>query len=211
MSLQSLSSLPEWLGTAIASAVAAVVGFFANNLWNWWSKRNESRQARRVRLEHLDRLLDESRNLSRSQRAQAQRLFESICQSHPSAVMSGLSLDQIFSRAFDQFSPEEEQLHAIIRGVTKTSIRRLNQEMSDWLSKDDWFKQPKHKSELFNRLAKELQQLELHLNEWHAKFLSVFEKEITTALSYLADEQKQGTGFPKEIENLVKHVLGRSL
>ena len=27
MSLQSLSSLPEWLGTAIASAVAAVVGF----------------------------------------------------------------------------------------------------------------------------------------------------------------------------------------
>jgi hypothetical protein len=208
MTIQSLASMPEWLGTAMASAVAAVVGFFANTLWNWWSKHNESREARHLRLEHLDRLLDESRNLSRSQRAQAQRLVERIGQSQPSALKAGLSLDQIFARAFEQFSPEEEQLHAIIRGVTATSIRRINQDMSNWLSKDDWFKQPQHKSELFNRLAKELQQLELDLNQWHAKFLSVFEKDTAIALSYLADEQKQGTGFPKELESLVKLVLG---
>jgi hypothetical protein len=208
MTSQFLASMPEWFGTAMASAVAAVVGFFANTLWNWWSKHKESREARRLRLEHLDRLLDESRNLSRSQRAQSQRLVDRIGQSQPSALKAGLSLDQIFARAFEQFSPEEEQPHAIIRGVTATSIRRINQDMSDWLSKDDWFKQPKHKSELFNRLAKELQQLELHLNQWHAKFLSVFEKDTAIALSYLADEQQQGTGFPRELESLVKQVLG---
>ena len=208
MTSQVLASMPGWLGTAMASAVATVVGFFANTLWNWCSKQKESREARRLRLEHLDRLLDESRNLSRSQRAQAQRLVDRIGQSQPSALKASLSLDQIFARAFEQFSPEEEQLHAIIRGVTATSIRRINQDMSDWLSKDDWFKQPQHKSELFNRLAKELQQLELHLNQWPAKFLSVFEKDTAIALSYLADEQQQGTGFPKELESLVKQVLG---
>jgi hypothetical protein len=207
--MQSLSQIPEWLGTAIAGAVSAIVGFFSRNLWDWYKKHYESRGARRERLEHLDRLLDESRNLFRSQRAQAQRLLESISQSDPSVQESDLSLDQIFSRAFAQFLPEEKQLHSIVRGVTATSLRRVNQEMSDWLSKDDWFKQPKHKTELHNRLARELQQLELHLNEWHAKFLYVFEEDRTIALNYLADEQRQGTGFPQNIESLVKQVLGR--
>lgn len=124
-------------------------------------------------------------------------------------MKAGLSLDQIFAREFDQLSPEEEQLNAIIRGVTATSVRRINQDMSNWLSKDDWLTQLKHKPELFNRLSKELQQLELHLNQWHAKFLSVFEKDTAIALSYLADEQQQqGTGFPRELESLVKQVLG---
>lgn len=170
---------------------------------------HESKKARLARLEKLDRLLDESRNLFRSQRAQAQRLLEGIRRSQPSVAISGLSLDRVFSEAFSQFSQEEAQLHAIIRGITATSLRRVNQEISDWLRQDDWFKQEKHKSESLNQLARELQQLELHLNEWHAKFVSVFEQDRTVALSYLADEQKQGTGFPTGIEDLVKQVLKR--
>ena len=206
--MESLSSIPEWVGTAIVGAVFAVVGFFGKELWDWWRKRHESKQARRVRLEQLGRLLDESGNLFRSQRAQAQRLFESIEQSQPSVVQPGLSLDQVFSRAFVHLTPEEAQLHAIIRGVSETSLKRVNAEMTDWLRSDDWFKGARHSSERLNHLARELQQLELHLNEWHAKFSSVFEKDRTVALNYLADEQEHGTGFPVGIESLVQQVLG---
>jgi hypothetical protein len=203
----SLGDIPGWLGTAIFGVVTGVVGFFGKNIWDWWRKRYESQQARQARLEKLQRLLDESGNLFRSQRAQAQRLFESIQRSQPEVINSGLSLDQVFSRAFAKLSSDELQLHTIIRGVTNTSLRRVNVEMADWLRADDWFKQPQPGSEHLSDLARRLQQLELHLNEWHAKLSSVFERDPTLALNYLADEQKHGTGFPTGIEDAVRRVL----
>ena len=205
--MEFLKDIPGWLGTAIFGVVTGVVGFFAKNVWDWWRRRYESQQARQARLEKLQRLLDESGNLFRSQRAQAQRLFESIQRSHPEVINPGLSLDQVFSRAFAKLSSQELQLHSIIRGVTKTSLRRVNVEMADWLRADDWFKQPKHRSQDLDDLARRLQQLELHLNEWHAKLSSVFDGDPTVALNYLADEQEHGTGFPTGIEDAVKGVL----
>ena len=205
--MELLDQIPEWLGTAIFGVVTATIGFFAKELWQWWSKRHESKRQRRARLERLTRLLDESQNLFRSQRAQAQRLFESLQRSQPSLIKPGLSLDQVFSQGFAGFSPEEAQLHAIIRGVTETAMRRVNADMIDWLRSDDWFKQSKSGSDQLARLADELQRLELHLNEWQAKFSSVFQKDHTLALNYLADEQEQGTGFPTGIESLVRGIL----
>jgi hypothetical protein len=204
--MEFFSKMPHWLGTAIVGGVSAAIGFLAKELWRYWKKHRESEQARRLRLEQLDGLLDESGSLFRSQRAQARRLFESIERYHISAVKPGLSLDQVFSLAFSQFSPEEAQLHAIIRGVTATSLRRINVEMAHWLKGDNWFKRAHHSPQL-DRLSKELRQLELHLNEWHAKFSSVFEDDKTLALNYLADEQKHGTGFPIGIEKVVQEAL----
>ena len=209
--MENLTQIPEWLGTAIFGAVSAVIGFFAKNLWDWWSKQHESKRQRRARLERLDRLLDESGNLFRSQRSQAQRLFESVQHAQPSVIEPGQSLDQVFSRAFPKFTRDEAQLHTIIRGVTETAIRRVNTEMADWLQDDDWFKQAKHSSDQLNRLAGELQILELHLNQWHASFSSMFQKEQTLALNYLADERKLATGFPTGIESLVKQALKEAL
>ncbi len=207
IAMEILNQIPEWFGIAVLGAVTSVIGFFANNLWKWWNNQHESKRQRRARLERLDRLLDESLNLFLSQRSQAQRLFESIQRTQPSIIAPDLSLDQVFSRAFSNLSRDEAQLHKIIRGVTETALRRVNTEMADWLRNDDWFKQAKHSSNQLNQLATELQQLELHLNEWHAKFLSVFQNDQFLALNYLADEQKQGTGFPVGIESLVKQVL----
>lgn len=184
--MELLTQIPDWLGTAVFGAVSAVIGFCAKNLWGWWSKQHETKRQRRARLEQLDRLLDESGNLFRSQRSQAQRLFESVQHAQPSVIEPDLSLDQVFSRAFPKLTRDETQLHTIIRGVTETAMRRINTETADWLQNDDWFKQAKHSSDQLNRLAGELQKLELHLNEWHAKFSSVFQKDQTLALNYLS-------------------------
>ena len=205
--MEFLSQIPEWFGKALISAVSAVIGFFGKELWNWGKARHQSKQLRRARLEQLARLLNESVNLYSSQRAQAQRLFESIERSSPNAVAPGLSLDQVFSRAFPALSEEQAQLHAIIRGITATSLKRVNTEMADWLRSDDWFRQPAHASKDLKRLAQALQQLELHLNEWQAKFSSVFEKQSAISLNYLAAEEAHGTGFPGGIEGIVKRVL----
>jgi hypothetical protein len=205
--MDELVRIPTWLGAAIVGGLSAVIGFFGKNLWEWWSKQRESRNQRRARLEHLGRLLDESRNLFLSQRAQAQRLVENISISQPDVIEWGLSLDQIFSRAFPNFSPDEARLHAIIRGVTRSAMRRVNEDMSNWLRNDDWFKQDQRGINYHNILAKDLRQLQLHLNEWHSKFFSAFEPDQTLALNYLADEQEQGTGFPVGIEEALKKAL----
>jgi len=139
--------------------VAAVLGFFGKNLWDWWCKQHESKRQRRLRLEKLERLLNESGNLFRSQRSQAQRLLDSIRRSQPEVISTVASdfpqsLDQVFSGAFSKFTQEEAQLHAIIRGVTQTALRRVNLDMAEWLKDDDWFKQVKHNSEPLKNLAK---------------------------------------------------------
>lgn len=205
--MEEIAKIPEWLGTAIVGAVFAVIGFFAKNLWEWLCKRHESSRQRHARLEHLDRLLDESGNLFRSQRAQAQRLLESLERSQPAIIDPDLSLDQIFSRGFARLSSDEAQLHAIIRGVTATAMKRVNADMSNWLRDDDYFKQSKSRDDQHNRLAHKLQDLELHLNEWHANLSALFETDQTLALNYLADEQEKGTGFPVSIESAVKQAL----
>jgi hypothetical protein len=205
--MEFFSQIPEWLGKALVGAVSAVIGFFGKELWDWWKAGHQSKQLRRARLEQLDRLLVESGHLYSSQRAQAQRLYESIERSYPGAVVPGLSLDQVFARTFSVLSPEQAQLHAIIRGVTATSLKRVNTDMAEWLRTDDWFKRSAQASEATRKLGQELQQLELHLNEWQAKFSSVFEKQSAIALNYLAAEDAHGTGFPVGIEGIVKQVL----
>jgi len=203
--------MPEWLQKAIIGAVSAVLGFFGKELWSWWKKQRAEKQGRRTRLKELDRLLDESGSLFRSQRAQAQRLFENIKSAQLSCIEPKLSLDQIFSRAFANLSPEELRLHAVIRGVTATSMKRINSEMADWLRRDDFFTTTADSSAQLQHLAEKLRQLRLHLDEWHSKFSSVFEHDGTVALNYLADEQEHGTGFPVGIEDLVKQVLREGL
>jgi hypothetical protein len=209
--MDSPSAMPEWLRTAIIGAVSAALGFFGKELWSWWNKQRQKKQGRRARLERLDRLLDESGSLFRSQRAQAQRLVESIAHSQPSCIKPNLSLDQIFSLAYANLSPEELRLHDVIRGVTATSMKRVNSEIVDWLRRDDFFTATTDSPVELKHLAKELRKLRLHLGEWHAKFSSVFELDRTIALNYLADEQEHGTRFPVGIEDVVKQILREGL
>ena len=209
--MDSSTGMPEWLRTAIIGAVSAALGFFGKELWSWWIKQRQKKQSRRARLERLDRLLDEAGSLYRSQKAQGNRLVESIAHSKPYCIKPNLSLDQIFSLVYANLSPEELRLHDVIRGVTATSIKRVNSEIVNWLRRDDFFTATTDSPVKLKHLAEELRKLRLHLDEWHAKFSSVFELDRTIALNYLADEQEHGTGFPVGIEDVVKQALREGL
>ena len=209
--METISAMPEWLRTIIIGAVSAALGFFGKELWSWLKEQREKKQGRRARLEELSRLLDESGSLFRSQRTQAERLLESIKSSQPECINPDFSLDQIFSQAFPNLTPEQLGLHTIIRGVTATSMKRINSETANWLKRDDFFTNTTNSPAQLKRLAEELQKLRLHLGEWHSKFSSVFENDKTVALNYLADEQEHGTGFPVGIESVVQQVLQEGL
>ena len=202
-----LSSIPEWLGTAVIGAIIAALGFLGRDLYSWLKTIMAAGALRKQRLSQIDNILQESQALYRSQRFQAQRLYESILKAQPTAVVEGQSLDQIFARAYDALSEPQRQRHTIIRGVTETTIHRLNTQMSDWLKADTWFKERSHKNKELRELSEYLKQLQLHLNEWSAKYKSVFKGDKRLALNYLADEQKQGTGFPIGIEEKVAAAL----
>jgi len=79
--------------------------------------------------------------------------------------------------------------------------------MLDWLRHDNWFKRSSGKSKALDDLGNTLRQLEQHLNEWEAKYASVFENDPKVTMNYLADEQEHGTGFPIGIELVVKQAL----
>jgi len=67
----------DWSSTGM-SAAAGVIGFLAKDLWDRWRKSSDSRRMRRERLKRLADLLETSGSLYRSQRMQAQRLFDSV-------------------------------------------------------------------------------------------------------------------------------------
>lgn len=205
--MEFLLTIPDWLGQAILAAVSATLGFFGREIYKSVKASREAKSRRRLYLQQLDSLLQESRALFQSQRAQAQRLYEAILKAHPGAVAPGMSLDQAFSTAYDTLSDSERQHHAIIRGVTETAVHSANLKMSEWLETDDWFKRQGHKSKELMELSEQLRRLELHLNEWLAKYESVFTKDHRLALSYLAAEEGHGTGFPTGIERKVEAVL----
>ena len=86
-------------------------------------------------------------------------------------------------------------------------MKRVNSEMADRLRRDAFCTVSTDTPVQLKHLAENLRRLRLHLDEWHAKFSSVFERDATIALNSLADEQEHGTGFPVGIESVVKQVL----
>ncbi len=205
--MQILSGIPDWLGKAVLAAFFGALGYLGRELHSALKAKRAIRSSRRQRLEQLDALLQEQKALFLSQRGQAERLYESVLETQPAAAQPGLSLDQTFSAAYDSLSESQQQLHTIIRGVTATAVHRINAQLLEWLESDTWYKKQEHEIKQLDELSQYLRRLELHLNQWQSKYDSVFESDPKLALSYLADEQQHGTGFPTGIEERVKAAL----
>jgi hypothetical protein len=199
--------IPEWLATAIVGAVLAMVGYFGRDVYERWKKRRESSLARRDQLEKLSALLEESRSIFESQNYQARRLLKLLEQNHPGQVMAERGFDENFHRLSDGFTPEERELHALIRSTSMNSLRRVNEAMSEWLRSNLWYKSGRYSQGPLAPLANQLRTLELHLNQWHDKYAAMIVPDPKRSLIYLADEKEHGVGFPPRIEDLVKGAL----
>lgn len=202
-----LFEIPAWLGNIISALVGMVGTLTAQTI----KKRRQARARVRQRLERLSALLAESKSLFRSQSEQRDRLVEVLGKNHPAEVgawqsADGRGFDDLFYDLSPQFAVEERNLQAIIRGMTELPMRRVNQEMSDWLAANLPVRAPRQMRTMLEALNDPLVRLQLHLNEWHSKYLAVFAPDSRRSLVYLADEHQHGHGFPKDLEPKLKMV-----
>jgi hypothetical protein len=180
------------------------VGKLAVEGWFQWRR---ARAAQLGRLLELASLLHASREAFIAQRRLVERLEKSLTQNHPNVVQDRSGFERHFAQTFTQFTPDEAELHGLIRSMTQHTLRPLNQAISDWLWSDLTYRTARGADANRGKLATKLNQLDTHLRLWHAKYEAWIPEYPQHALIYLADEEEHGIGFPVGLDGVVDQVL----
>jgi len=197
----------EWIIRLVIAAIFSIIGFLSKQIYVDWKAKKNQQKSSLEQLQILSNLLNESKSIYVSQNFMSQRLMQMLRENHPHILGQRLGYDETFYQLHEQYLPAEAELQSIIRSTTMNSMCRLNKQMSSWLNDDKVFKSKIQSTEERSSLAKELQDLELHLNQWHDKYEAVIPKDKRRSLVYLADEKKQGTEFPKRIEQKIEEII----
>jgi len=207
--MSELTQLPEWLGGAVIGAIIAALGYVAKLIFDGVMAAYQARNARLARLVELQSLLRVGNSCFKTQILQATRLMGLIKQNH-SDLKLGDGREDTIAKTYSQFTPEEKELHEIIRSMTVNALGPVNQSQLEWLKKDTYFKvQPQGKGNL-SELAKLLADLEAHLMLWHAKYKVWIPNTPEHALVYLADEKGHGIGFPSGLDEEVAKIIEKA-
>lgn len=206
--MSDLGAVPEWLGTAVAGAVIAALGYVGKTVADTVGRWRKARAKERVRLLQLASLLRASRTIFLSQRDLVKRLQNSLNERLPTKPAPGMGYERQFSESYAFFTDEERELHKLIRSMTEHGLRPLNLAMSQWLDGDIKYRNATDAGTLQGRLAVKLNQLDAHLRLWNAKYAAWIPEYPEHALVYLADEEKHGLGFPPGLDQAVAEVLG---
>jgi hypothetical protein len=151
-------------------AILGVLGYLAKSVVDWWKKREREKTALKDTLTRLYGLLQESKSLFVTQNELARRLLKNLYDNHPEEDLGERGFERTFSRLYEKFSPEERDLHSIIRGITTNSLLRVNTDMSAWLKEDLLFKSGSVPVPNAKEVAEYLKRLNRHLNSWHDKY-----------------------------------------
>jgi hypothetical protein len=199
--------VPDWLGGAVIGAVLAAFGYVAKLSVEEWRLIHMARAARLASLGELASLLRAGWVSYSIQNDHAKRLMKMIKHRVGDAHVSGDGYEETMAGSFGAFTPEERELHGIIRGITVHSLRPINRDLLDWLKKDTTFKGASSRQGLKRELARTLTEFEAHLFLWHAKYETWIPDHPEHALVYLADEQRHGLGFPKGLDQRGESAL----
>ncbi|MDO7174149.1 hypothetical protein [Mariniflexile sp. AS56] len=199
----------EWIIRLVIAAIFSIIGFLSKQIYVDWKAKKNKNKSRLEQLQVLSNLLNESKSIYISQNFMSQRLMQMLRENHPEIPVQQLGYDETFYQLYEQYLPAEAELQSIIRSTTMNSMFRLNKQMSSWLNDDKVFKSKIQPTEERSSLAKDLQYLKLHLNQWQDKYEAVIPEDKRRSLVYLADEKKQGTEFPKSIEQKIEKIIAK--
>ena len=201
----------SWIMDYIKTGSPALVGFLVKYLWDYYNSRKQLKQERIRKLEELKAMLEESKNLFVMQNKLLRRLCNEVCDRIKcDATYNANGYEHFLSQNYDNMTDVEKDTHSVIRGTTMNSINIVNQELEKWIQEDREFKINSVKElrtiDFGSEFAKQLNQLELHLNLWRDKY-NVWMKNEKHCVVYLDDEIQHGVGFPKGIEDMVNKAL----
>lgn len=201
----------SWIMDSIKTGAPALVGFLVKYLWDYYNSRKQLKQERIRKLEDLKSMLEESKNLFVMQNKLLRRLSNEVCERIKcDATYNTRGYEHFLSQNYDNMTDVERDTHSVIRGTTTNSINIVNQELEKWIQADREFKINSVKElrtiDFGSEFAKQLNQLELHLNLWRDKY-NVWMTNEKHCVVYLDDEVQHGVGFPKGIEDMVNKAL----
>jgi hypothetical protein len=198
---------------ALLAAGLASLGYVVRLLVQERRERGERRAARLSRLMALDALLRASGAAFHVQKSLARSLAAGLRGAGPPP--SGDSgLETLIASRHADLTPEQVELHRVVRGYTEHALRPINERMSAWLREDT-----EHRGYVPRRqargattdpradLVESLAALEAHLVLWHAKYEAWLPGRPEHALVYLDDEKRHGLGFPQTVERDVRAVI----
>jgi hypothetical protein len=161
--------IPEWLAAALVAAALATLGFVGKQILEFIVSIRTAAHMRRARLVTLLSLLTGTAAVFRVQTVLSRRLCHLMTNRDPT-LGKIRGYEAIFAAAFPKITPEERELHSIIRGYTINGIKPLNESMIEWLKADTEFKLPRSRRGPRRELARLLSELEAHLLMWLAKY-----------------------------------------
>ena len=197
----------SWAWPIVLTAIIGALGWFGKTVYDWREDYRQANAERLANLQQLSALLDTSERLFNIQAVQRDRLLKLLEKNHPDKIDMGAGYDAAFEKLYDEFTPEERELHGFIRAMTVNAMLKLNLAMSDWLKGDASFKTRAVSLKVRNDLADQLRNLELHLTLWHAKYQYWIPENQKHALVYLGDEKEHGIPFPQKLKGLVDKAI----
>jgi hypothetical protein len=203
------TTIPDWLGAAVIGALIAAIGFVAKSLYELWLNVQKIKAARLAGIIDLSVFLTASRIMFLVQNGQAQDLLKLLRKNHPNEIEVEKGFEANFAKLYDQFLPEELDLHGQIRNWTEYCLRPVNTAILDWLKNDTLFRTSYITANDARKriLAERLIQLQAHLVLWHGKYDAWIPNHPKHALVYLADEEQHGIAFPMGLDRLIQDVM----
>lgn len=193
-----------WFAPALLAALSYAAKLLVSGLQSRWAE-NAKRVAKLV---ELSSLLTASAAVFWVQRGHAQRLVDMVRKRLPDRPYDG-NLDRFLAQEFSTLTPEERDLHTIIRAASQHGLHPLNKMVSTWLRQDRIFKVGFRATAEWARLATKLNQLDAHLITWLAKYEAWIPSRPEHALVYVGDEERHGVGFPVGLDLLVRERVSK--
>ena len=201
--------LSDSAAAAIITLMGGVLGYAGKSFLDFRRKRRLATRSTVAKLLQLFALLEEGRSIFLDQNFKVRRLMQLLRERLPKSQFSHAGFDETFFRLYPELTDEEREVHSLIRSTTLNSMRRVNLVLRRWLDRNTEITRRDQSDPDRAALAEQLMTLRLHLIQWHDKFEASMNDE-RHSLVYLADEKKQGQGFPKDLEGALARVLGRS-
>jgi hypothetical protein len=200
-------TVPHGVGTAIVGAIIAAAGYVGKLLVDVVLDFRKRKRDRRSQLVELRSLLRAAKTSFTIQNQHATRLLNMLRRSDSQPLTEAVGYERIFASKYAAFSPEEKELHDIIRGITIHALKPTNTELLNWIQRDSYFRGQRKSEEQIGSLPECLSDLHTHLLLWLAKYETWIPDQPEHALIYLDDEQKHGVEFPKRVDAIVERVL----
>ena len=200
----------DGVGAALIGAIIAASGYVGKLLIDAGLDLQKRKQDRRAQLVDLRSLLRVTRTSFAIQKQHAIRLLDMLRERNP-AFDGASGYEETFARAYRSFTPDENQLHSIIRGMTVNALKPTNEKILQWIQNDRYFRGQQKREGEIGALPERLSDLQTHLLLWLAKYETWIPDKPEHALVYLGDELQHGVGFPAGIDELVDQVLAHGL